>query len=89
MVTFIGNIRKANIRAESISKRKDGTVIIRRGFFYRNGYTAERFAEYIHKALATAGLSATIVDQGEIWKPFRGGGTVANSSHWFVALAEK
>ncbi len=89
MTTFIGHVRKVGLRAESISKRKDGTVIIRRGFFYRNGYSAEKFSDYVRSALATAGLSATIVDQGEIWKPFRGGSTVANSSHWYVALAEK
>jgi len=89
MTTFIGHVRKADIRADSISKRKDGTVVLRREFFYTNGFTADKFVDHIMSKLINYGVSARIVDSGEIWKPFRGGSTTANSSHWFVVLAEK
>ena len=89
MTTFIGHVRKADIRADTISKRKDGTVVLRRGFFYKNGFTADQFVNHIMSKLIDYGMSARVVDSGEIWKPFNGGSTLANSSHWFVVLAEK
>ena len=89
MTTFIGHVRKADIHADTISRRKDGTVILRRGFFYRSGWTPEKFSEYIMGRLFTAGISARVVESGEIWKPFKGGSTVARSSHWYVVIAEK
>jgi len=31
----------------------------------------------------------TLVDSGNVWKPFRGGATVANQSHYWVKLTIK
>ncbi len=89
MTTFIGHVRKADIRADTISKRKDGTVVLRRGFFYKHGFSADQFVNHIMSRLIDYGISARIVDSGEVWKAFKGGSTTANSSHWFVVLAEK
>lgn len=87
MTTFIGSIRKADIRADTISRRKNGTVILRRGFFYTSGFTADKFADHIISELAKIGTFASVVESGEIWKQFNGE-SAANSSHWFVVLAE-
>lgn len=77
------------ILADSVTKRrKDGVIVLRRGFFYRMGGTAESFADKVRKAITENGINATVIKCGEVWKPFRGGSTVANSSHWFVEVVE-
>ena len=59
---------------------KAGVVTIRRGFFYTGGVTAGAYADKVRAAFP----NATILDAGEVWKPFRGGAKVAQQSHWFV-----
>lgn len=59
---------------------KDGVFTVRRGFFYTHGATAGHLAARVKAALP----SATLVDQGEVWKAFRGGASTAQQSHWFV-----
>lgn len=59
---------------------KNGVFTVRKAFFYTMG---KRPSDYVAK-IQTAFPSAIILDYGEIWKPFRGGSTVANGSHWFV-----
>lgn len=63
--------------------KKDGVFTVRRGFFYSHGGSAEKFAERVKSAIP----NATILDCGEVWKPFRGGASVANSSHWWVKFS--
>lgn len=70
---------KDKLYADSYSK-KDGVFTVRHEFFYTHGRTAEQFRDEVLKAFP----AATIVDFGEVWKPFRGGASTANSSHWFV-----
>ena len=53
---------------------------VRRGFYYTHGFTAEKLVEQVKCAYP----HATILDSGEIWKPFKGGASVARQSHWFV-----
>ena len=70
---------KNTLSADSYSK-KNNVFTVRREFFYTHGRTAEQFRDEVLKCYPTA----TIVDFGEVWKPFRGGASAANSSHWFV-----
>jgi len=70
---------KSKLYADTYSQ-KDGVFTVRRGFFYRMGKDVSHFKNDI---LATF-PSAKIIDSGEVWKAFRGGSSVANSSHWFV-----
>ena len=72
--------------ADSIGKNKEGAIVIRKGFFYRNGNSSEKFTYMVDNALREAGLSFKIVRDGEKYAPFRGGATVAQSSHWYVEL---
>ena len=71
---------------DSIGKNKAGAIVVRRGFFYRNGMSSEKFTYFIDSKLREAGLSFKIVRDGEHYAPFRGGATVAQSSHWYVEL---
>ena len=67
------------LNPDSLSMR-NGIVTIRRGFFYRHGFTSEMYVEKVKAAFPTA----EIVDSGEVWKAFSGGAPIARQSHWFV-----
>ena len=71
--------------ADSIGTGKEG-VVIRRGFFYSFGGTAAKFEATVMSALKAAGLQPELVRSGEVWAPFRGGASVARSTHWYVIV---
>lgn len=60
-----------------------GVFTVRRGFYYRNGGSAEKLAERVLVAFP----AAKIVAQGEVNKPFKGGAPLAKQSHWFVKFS--
>jgi len=66
--------------ADTVGKRKDGCIVVRRGFFYRHGNSAEAFAQNIRAH------GFKVLDQGETNKPFNGGGGTAQNSHWWAVL---
>lgn len=68
---------RSSFDSVSISK---GIVTVRQGFFYRMNKTSD---DLVNK-VKTLFPQAKIIDSGEIWKPFKGGATVKNKSHWFV-----
>ncbi len=70
---------KENIYADSYS-RKENVFTVRVSFFYRMGKTVDSLINHVLKAYP----KANIIDSGEVWKPFRGGATIAQGSHWFV-----
>lgn len=72
---------------DTIGKTKSGAVVVRRGFFYRNGMSSEKFSARVAELLKAAGLEFTVVREGEHYAPFRGGASVATQSHWYVELA--
>ena len=72
--------------ADTIGKNKDGHIVLRRGFFYTNGMSGEKFADSAMKRLAEAGIQTRLVDAGCIWKAFRGGASVAQGSHFKAVL---
>lgn len=74
----IKDVRDA-LNPDSVSL-KNGVFTIRRGFYYTNGFTADAYAAKVKAAFPTV----RILDSGEVWKPFRGGASVAASSHWYV-----
>lgn len=64
---------------------KNGIFTYRVGFFYRNGRTEEEFVKKVMDVFP----EATIESSGSVDKPFRGGASLANSSHWFVKFSFK
>ena len=74
--------------ADTIGRNKDGHIVVRKGFFYTNGMSGEKFADGAVKRLAEAGIRARIVDTATIWKAFRGGATVAQGSHFNAVLVD-
>ena len=74
--------------ADSIGRNKDGHIVLRRGFFYTNGMSGEKFADSAVKRLAEAGIPTRIVDTAVLWKAFRGGASVARGSHFKAVLVD-
>ena len=65
----------------SLSK---GVWTVRTGFFYTHGVTSEKFEASIVKELEEFGILIRVLESGEVWKPFKGGASVASQSHWYV-----
>lgn len=64
----------------------DRQFTVRRGFYYKSGKTVEHFEKEIVSQLEKEGYSVTVIDSGEIEKPFKGGASTKNSSHWWIKL---
>lgn len=64
---------------DTVSKRGD-VFTVRRGFFYTHGMSADKLAAAVKATFP----GAEVVDSGEQWKPFNGGHTVAQGSHFWV-----
>jgi hypothetical protein len=71
---------------DTIGKNRKGEIVFRRSFFYRMGNTGEKFAARISSKLNELEIKHTLVDCGEEWKPFRGGQTVAQGSHFYAIV---
>lgn len=83
----VKQIREAlGTHVETVGKNKDGAIVVRRGFFYTNGGSAEKFAAMVTSRLQAANVAAKVTDQGEVWKPFRGSASTAQSSHWWAKI---
>ena len=74
--------------ADTIGRNKDGHIVLRRGFFYTHGMSADKFAGACLKRLADVGIVARVVDIDEVWKPFRGGASVAQGSHFRAVITD-
>ena len=75
--------------SDSVGRDKAGNVVVRRGYFYTHGQTAEGFADKISSQLKQAGVEHEVVRFWNQWKPFRGGDTVAQGSHFGVSIKLK
>lgn len=72
--------------ADTVGRNKQGQIVVRRGFFYRNGMNSEKFAAKVSQALKSANENYLVLDHGEKYTGFRGGQTVAQGNHWWVIL---
>jgi hypothetical protein len=88
MQTTVKQVKQAiGSYADTVGKNKAGNIVLRKGYYYRNGASAESFENNIVAALSSAGVLCKVVDRGDVWKPFRGGASVAQQSHFYVELA--
>jgi hypothetical protein len=93
MKKSIMTVLRDYIIADSIGRTKDDCIVIRTGFYYTHGRTAEQHRDGIIADLKSMSAVKNIpefevVDYGEVWRDFRGGASIANSSHWFVKIKE-
>ena len=76
------------ISSDSLTKSQ-GVFVARRGFFYTKGYTAQDFSAYVTSILRQNGIEINVEEAGEVWKPFKGGASLAQQSHWYVRFTVK
>jgi len=86
MTVTAKQVREAlGVAVDTLGKTKSGNYVARRGFFYRHGMSSSEFTRRVVSALFDElGVNATVVNSGEHYAAFRGGATVAKSSHWYV-----
>jgi hypothetical protein len=75
-----------NVTADSIGRDSEGNLVFRRGYYYKSGGSADQFANAIARQLTELGIDHRIIDNGEVWKSFRGGAKVKDQSHWWVKV---
>jgi hypothetical protein len=66
----------------STCSMRNGVLIARKSFFYTHGFSGEQFAKRISNSLFEHGIRSNIVNSSTVWKPFRGGDSVAQGSHF-------
>ena len=79
-------IIREKVSADVVGKNKAGNFVVRRGFFYTNGKTAEDYRAQVEQQLGKVD-GMRVVGCGEVWKAFRGGASTAQQSHWWVEIA--
>jgi len=79
-------ILKEEAGAGSIGTRRNGNIMLRWGFFYRHGCDADKKKYKVECILTAHDIPFKIADSGEKWASFRGGASLANSSHWYVEI---
>jgi len=55
---------------DKISFKKDGTIIAKRGYFYRHGANPEKMADALVASLKAEGIEIEVVDKYDDWKPW-------------------
>lgn len=53
---------------DSISFKRDGSIVAKRGYFYRHGQSPESTARDLEKGLKTAGIEIDIIDKRDDFK---------------------
>ena len=82
------SFEKAGVNADQISKDKAGNIVLRKGYYYRPKYDVSAWATVILAKMKNAGFDLELVQDDDIWKPFRGGSTIARQSHYLVKVRE-
>ena len=86
--TFISKIKSSIYFADMISRQKDGTIIIRRGYYYGMFDSGENFAISCEKRLIGDGIPAKLINFGNHYESFKGGKNVKHNSHYWCLLKE-
>lgn len=68
---------------EALTKYR-GVYTYRVGFYYTHGIDHCKVRDSLTEALNKAGIDAVVLSSGEQRKPFRGGDTLKQGSHWWV-----
>lgn len=71
------------VNPEALTKYR-GVYTYRVGFYYTFGNDHRKVRDSITEALNKAGIDAVVISSGEQFKPFRGGDTLKQGSHWWV-----
>lgn len=75
------------VNCDDVSRKRDGTMhfMFRKGYFYGNS-TPAKFQSHIERELNALNLEYTVIANGDHWAAFKGGASVAKSSHYWVEV---
>jgi hypothetical protein len=73
-------------RVDQVSKKKDGSFVARKGYFYRNGMNEISFKDRVVGALQASGINFRVEEFYDHWAAFNGGAALARSSHFAVVF---
>ena len=76
---MIDYLSEHGVHFDMVSKNKSGNYVGRKQFFYHHGQSSDKIAD---KMKNIPGI--TVIDDGEHNAAFRGGASVAKSSHFWV-----
>ncbi len=85
-ITILKRLRDTITGADQISKDMTGNYIFRKGYFYRMGMDADKFADRVEAGLKHLGLKYRILDSGDHWAAFRGNQSIKQGSHFWVKV---
>lgn len=77
---IIDLLENAGVTVDDYTAKRDGTIIIRKGFFYTNGYTADKYRDSVLMVFP----HADIIEHGEHWMDFKSNAPTKKQSHWYV-----
>lgn len=86
--TFISRVKSSVYFADMISRQKDGTIMLRKGYFYGMFGAGEKFAASCENSLINDGIAAKLVDFGNHYESFKGGKSVKHNSHYWCTFRE-
>ena len=72
--------------SDAIGRDADGNIRFMKGYFYKMGRTAQDFADNVSMSLSLADIDHEVVNVYDQFKPFRGGDTVRQGSHFGVLI---
>ena len=79
-------VRDIAVNADMVSKKRNGNILVRKGYFYGISADGSKFAESVMRQLTKAGIDAIQVDYGNHYANFDGNASVARSSHYWIEL---
>lgn len=82
--TQIKKLIEDELCPSTIGSNKHGHIICRWSFFYTHGNSADKYADRVRKLLELNDIYYEIIESIKIWRPFRGGASVAAQSHFRV-----
>jgi hypothetical protein len=71
-------ITKSRLSFDKMISKRDGTIVLRKGFFYRFGYDSNKFADDV--TIAAQGLGVKVIEHFENWQRW------PRDSYWEVVL---
>ncbi len=73
--------------ADKVGRKKDGTIIARKGYFYRCGDDESKFANRVVEHCEKHGHTVHLNDFGDHWAVFKGGSSIQKQSHFWAIIS--
>jgi len=75
-----------NIFVDDVQQSRDGSFILRQGYYYTSGKTEIDFEKSIVNQFDKTLFKIEVLNRGTVWRPFKGGASTRTQSHWWVKI---